>query len=115
MALTGEEGSRGPVPAGGELRAPCLPPDPRTHRRCHSTIFLEKVDPHHFVIFCVHNRRHGKETVMVNLSECPLPGDRPRPQQGQGKLLPHQPAVDRRAPDLTTPPRRPSPAHSREH
>uniref|UniRef100_F7CWT0 Lipocalin/cytosolic fatty-acid binding domain-containing protein n=1 Tax=Equus caballus TaxID=9796 RepID=F7CWT0_HORSE len=33
----------------------------------HKTIFLEKVDPKHFVIFCAHSMKHGKETVVVTL------------------------------------------------
>ncbi|XP_044899374.1 uterocalin-like isoform X2 [Felis catus] len=30
-------------------------------------VFMEKADPHRFVTFCVHNRRHRKKTVMVDL------------------------------------------------
>jgi len=30
-------------------------------------IFLEEVDPSRFLIFCIHNHWHGKETVVVNL------------------------------------------------
>ncbi|XP_040487299.1 uterocalin-like [Ursus maritimus] len=38
----------------------------------HNTIFLEEVDPSHFLIFCIHNSWHGKETVAVNvLGETP--------------------------------------------
>ncbi|XP_045323916.1 uterocalin-like isoform X2 [Leopardus geoffroyi] len=33
----------------------------------HSTIFMEKADPQRFVIFCIHNRRHRKKAVMVDL------------------------------------------------
>ncbi|XP_058549321.1 uncharacterized protein LOC131490937 [Neofelis nebulosa] len=33
----------------------------------HNTIFVEKADPHRSVVFCIHNRRHRKKTVMVDL------------------------------------------------
>ncbi|XP_045737859.1 uterocalin-like [Mirounga angustirostris] len=33
----------------------------------HNMIFLEEVDPSHFLIFCIHNHWHRKETVVVNL------------------------------------------------
>ncbi|XP_077917433.1 uterocalin-like [Halichoerus grypus] len=33
----------------------------------HNMIFLEEVDPSRFLIFCIHNHWHGKETVVVNL------------------------------------------------
>ncbi|XP_014637465.1 PREDICTED: epididymal-specific lipocalin-9 [Ceratotherium simum simum] len=33
----------------------------------HKMIFLEKVDPQHFAIFCTHSVKHGKETMVVNL------------------------------------------------
>uniref|UniRef100_A0A8C9D7F8 Lipocalin/cytosolic fatty-acid binding domain-containing protein n=1 Tax=Panthera leo TaxID=9689 RepID=A0A8C9D7F8_PANLE len=56
----------------------------------HNTIFTEKAGPHRSVVFCIHNRRHRKKTVMVDLlSEWPPPRNRPPP--GQGQLLP-QPA-----------------------
>ncbi|XP_044899377.1 uterocalin-like isoform X4 [Felis catus] len=38
-------------------------------------VFMEKADPHRFVTFCVHNRRHRKKTVMVDLlSRTPTAG-----------------------------------------
>ncbi|KAF5914174.1 hypothetical protein HPG69_015620, partial [Diceros bicornis minor] len=33
----------------------------------HKKIFLEKVDPQHFAIFCTHSVKHGKEMMVVNL------------------------------------------------
>jgi len=82
-AVEGQEGSQGPVLAPwGSLHH--LPPTlgPGFADAGHNMIFLEEVDPSRFLIFCIHNHWHGKETVVVNLLSKCLPPPANRTQRG---------------------------------
>lgn len=91
QVVNGRKGTGGLPGSGSRLvensAPPASRPPPGFTGAGHNTIFMEKADPQRFVIFCIHNRRHRKKAVTVDLlGECPPPRNRPR--QGRANPCP---------------------------